>query len=170
MNIQDEEQWITDLIQVQLNDEIVKRIKNFTLLWNLYETFGCSRNANLTAISNNIDAIENRDPIDLLPLQVFKDYFSQRYFNPDNSPAVRFTRLEFSSQNIETMVANELTQGGLSLNTLKAMLYIVYRFRNNLFHGNKIVVHLNGQIENFTHANELLTMVLDMMKFRNMII
>lgn len=169
MNIQDEELWITDFIQVQLDEEIVKRIKNFTLLWNLYETFGCGRNANLTSISNNINDIENTDPIVFLSLQRFREYFKHRYFNADDTPTPRFARLEFTP-NIEAVVTNALIHGALSTDTLKAMMYIVYRYRNNLFHGNKVVAHLNGQLDNFTHANELLTIVLDMMKVRNMII
>ena len=53
---------------------------------------------------------------------------------------------------------------------LKALLYILYRFRNNLFHGEKEVVRLNGQIENFKVANDLLAKVLEIMKRNYLVI
>ena len=41
------------------------------------------------------------------------------------------------------------------------MLIIVWRFRNNLFHGEKWAYQLQGQLSNFTHANAVLMRLLE---------
>ena len=43
-----------------------------------------------------------------------------------------------------------------------AVLIIVYRFRNNLFHGVKWSYELQGQLENFTHANAALMQAIEL--------
>ena len=43
-----------------------------------------------------------------------------------------------------------------------AVLIIVYRFRNNLFHGVKWSYELQGQLENFTHANTALMQAIEL--------
>ena len=42
-----------------------------------------------------------------------------------------------------------------------AMLIIIYRLRSNLFHGEKSVYELPGQVENFRMANQVLMTFLD---------
>ncbi len=42
-----------------------------------------------------------------------------------------------------------------------ALLIIVYRLRNNLFHGQKWTYKLAGQLQNFTHANAVLIKALE---------
>lgn len=42
-----------------------------------------------------------------------------------------------------------------------AALIIVYRFRNNLFHGTKWGYGIRGQFDNFRHANDVLMAALD---------
>tara|TARA_B100000614_G_scaffold111617_1_gene100153 strand:- start:1007 stop:1162 length:156 start_codon:yes stop_codon:yes gene_type:complete len=44
---------------------------------------------------------------------------------------------------------------------LLTVLIIVWRFRNNLFHGEKWAYQLQGQLSNFTHANAVLMRLLE---------
>ncbi|MBP1872023.1 steroid 5-alpha reductase family enzyme [Ensifer adhaerens] len=44
---------------------------------------------------------------------------------------------------------------------LLTALIIVWRFRNNLFHGEKWTHHLQDQRANFTHANGLMMSLLE---------
>ena len=44
---------------------------------------------------------------------------------------------------------------------MAAILIIVFRYRNNLFHGAKWRYNLKDQLGNFTVANNVLTKVLD---------
>ena len=46
-------------------------------------------------------------------------------------------------------------------NIIKALLIIVYRLRNNLFHGKKRLETLNTQIDNFKITNKLLATVIE---------
>lgn len=170
MKIEKEEQKIADLIKTNLDNEITHRIKNFTLLWNIYETFACNKNANYSTILNNVDKIESATIVDYTIVEEAKTYFFNRYFNEDKTPNDRFPELVKSDLNIKNFILRELPKEVIDKNTLLAMLLIIYRYRNNLFHGNKNVVTLNGQIDNFAHANELLIIVLEMMKDRGLLI
>ena len=42
-----------------------------------------------------------------------------------------------------------------------AVLIIVYRFRNNLFHGEKWEYQLEGQLENFQQASSVLVQAIE---------
>ena len=44
---------------------------------------------------------------------------------------------------------------------LLAILMIVYRYRNNLFHGEKSIRDLPNQIDNFRNANQLLMVFME---------
>lgn len=44
---------------------------------------------------------------------------------------------------------------------LLAVLMIVWRFRNNLFHGEKWAYELQGQLQNFSHANDVIMRLLE---------
>ena len=41
------------------------------------------------------------------------------------------------------------------------ILIVIYRFRNNLFHGVKWEYELRGQLDNFNHANQVLMAAYD---------
>jgi len=45
--------------------------------------------------------------------------------------------------------------------SITVLLIIVYRLRNNLFHGHKWAYDLRGQLQNFTHANATLMKALE---------
>jgi hypothetical protein len=96
-------------------------------------------------------------------------YFKERYFKDDGTPKEIFEGLKFrigqSDQAAKQKVTETLTDKiDDPAENLKSLLFILYRFRNNLFHGEKEVIRLNGQINNFTVANDLLAKVLTIMK------
>ena len=43
-----------------------------------------------------------------------------------------------------------------------ALLIIIFRLRNNLFHGEKWVYKLDDQVDNFRNANQVLAKFLDL--------
>ena len=45
-------------------------------------------------------------------------------------------------------------------NILAVLLIIVYRYRNNFFHGIKWAYNFRDQLDNFTNANRLLSMLI----------
>jgi hypothetical protein len=52
-------------------------------------------------------------------------------------------------------------QRGAAANRIAAVLIIVFRYRNNLFHGVKWQYKLEGQLGNFSAANDALMKVLE---------
>jgi len=63
----------------------------------------------------------------------------------------------------QLLAAANLRQGDKTDTTssIAALLIIIYRLRNNLFHGLKWAYNIQGQRSNFAHANYVLMTVLD---------
>ena len=167
----DELEWIKNFFDngVDLNNEGIDRVRNFSLMWNLFETFACNRRADINSISNAVDTINQREQISTELIAEHLTYFKDRYFKDDGTPKEIFEGLKFrqgqSDQAAKQKVTETLTDKiDNPVKNLKSLLFILYRFRNNLFHGEKEVVRLNGQIDNFTVANDLLAKVLTIMK------
>jgi len=102
------------------------------------------------------------------------DYFYNRYLNPNIDTTYSIDGLQFrgssSDQQAKIDVIQVLTkQQTEPKEVLKALLFILYRFRNNLFHGNKEIINLNTQIDNFISANGILNEVLTTMKRNHLI-
>ena len=173
----DELEWIKNFFDngVDLNNEGIDRVRNFSLLWNLFETFACNRRADINSISNAVDTINEREQITTELIAEHLEYFKERYFNEDGSPKQIFEGLKFRPGQTDPAAKQKVTEtltGQIDnpAENLKSLLFILYRFRNNLFHGEKEVIRLNGQINNFTVANDLLTKVLSIMKRQYLII
>lgn len=160
---------------VDLNVEGIDRVRNFVFLWNIFETFACNKNANLNSIRNIVEEINNRDAITLEPFADYVNYFSNRYYNPNGDSRYSIDGLLFRKNNNDQVAKNEviavLTRQQVEpKEVLKALLFILYRFRNNLFHGEKEIVRLNEQIDNFICANHILSNVLTIMKRNQLVI
>lgn len=167
----DELEWIKNFFNngVDLNNEGIDRVRNFSLLWNLFETFACNRRADINSISNAVDTINQREQITTDLIADHLTYFKERYFNDDGTPKEIFEGLKFRPGQTDQAAKQKVTETLTNkidnpVENLKSLLFILYRFRNNLFHGEKEVVRLNGQIDNFTVANDLLAKVLTIMK------
>lgn len=169
MNLQDEEQWISNFISVELDNEIKERVKHFAILWNLFETFTCNKNADIPKIIAAVDGFHAMEPITNAFTDSYLTYFEARYI-ANGQPTNHYQYLNITNANYSTMVERVLRKQEVNpQEILKALLIIVYRYRNNLFHGEKNVAKLNGQIENFTYANNLLIDVLDFLRKYHMV-
>jgi hypothetical protein len=51
---------------------------------------------------------------------------------------------------------------------LTALFIIVYRLRNNLFHGSKWAYSFKGQLENFTHAGTVLMRAIELFRAKGL--
>lgn len=172
----DEIEWIMTFFDnsVDLRIEGIDRVRNFLLLWNLFETFACNKQADINSISLAVEAINAREAIQSELLADHLAYFADRYFNADGSQKEIFNGLKFRNRATdqaakEAVLRTLIKQETNPKENLKSLLFILYRFRNNLFHGEKEVIRLNGQIENFIVANDLLTKVLTIMKGQHLL-
>lgn len=163
-------EWINNFFDntIDLQSEGIERVRNFVLLWNLFETFACGKNASIRSIRAAVENINATGAISNEMLTPFVDYFANRYFNDNGTSKDIFEGLKFrggddiqAKEDVRLILTRQIVE---SKEVLKGLLFILFRFRNNLFHGEKQVVLLDTQISNFTFANRLLANVLEIMK------
>jgi hypothetical protein len=83
-------------------------------------------------------------------------YFADRYVESGSTNYI-FTQLHMRNNDNPTLVKAVLRgENNKPSDQLIACLTIVYRFRNNFFHGLKWAYGLRSQLDNFTHASALL--------------
>jgi len=138
----------------------------FSLLWGLFEDQALNHEASAGALAAFVQrcvaAGTFRPEVFAAPLA----YFQQRYFH-EGVPTPHLDHLHLRQGDQPGLVRAVLS--GQEQNPHShaiACLIVVYRFRNNLFHGLKWVYQLQDQLENFTHANDVLMRSLEMQAAR----
>ena len=136
-------------------------ITDFSLLWGFFESRILDTNGSARAIC---DAIETWHATGILDPGLFDAelaYFKQRYC-PNGGFSDHFERLRLQRPDKAPMVRDVLDGTETApRETVAAVLTIIYRYRNNLFHGVKWGYELADQLHNFTHANNALMKALD---------
>ncbi|WP_122490343.1 hypothetical protein [Klebsiella variicola] len=145
---------------VQLSPMEVEALQRFTLLWTLFESQVLDNNASVKKISEKVEAIDLRK-LGNEWFQAPLSYFSKRYIE-DGRENYRFENLHLRKNDNPDLVRAVLT-GEIDNPSLQLIvcLTIVYRFRNNFFHGIKWAYGLQEQFENFTHSSNLLSEYLE---------
>lgn len=137
----------------------LKTVNEFTLIWMIYE--GRLYDSNYKSL--RMIEMVNSAVIHLSDLDVYWTYFKERYMT---SPAIlnaTFDQLAFSEQSKNDknrLVAILTNRMPTDEERTIAILLIVARLRNNLFHGIKQVASLNLQRENLEMATKALDEVL----------
>ena len=95
-------------------------------------------------------------------------YFSTRYYDGENFNR-KFDSLQLSEKrgndSDKKYVENAIKNDGNEVNKLASLFIIIYRFRNNLFHGNKFPIRLNTYEKPFKVINKFLALYIEEMKF-----
>jgi hypothetical protein len=149
--------WINARLGVALDEPSLAEIKDFSLIWNVFEDRVCNNNFSIAEVQQRITERDfNADD--------FKDhlqYFQNRYIS-DGGTNDRFEFLHFRPNDrkefVRQVLLGELTD---IKEILLAIVIIVYRFRNNLFHGLKDIQVIDQQQTNFQTANSFLMTFLD---------
>ncbi|WP_223507901.1 hypothetical protein [Pseudomonas sp. BF-B-25] len=143
-----------------LSPEEHEALQKFTLLWTLFEAQVLEYKASANKISEKIDNIEAH----ILDGGWFEEhlaYFSDRYVE-NGETNYRFDHLHLRKNDDPNLVRAVLIGENLDTKSqLLACLIIVYRFRNNFFHGIKWAYGLRDQLGNFTHSAKLLAKCLE---------
>jgi len=152
----------TTRMALDLSSEDTRAIANFTLLWSLYEGTILNTEGNANKIIRVVRSLSAHGNLILKPFRDDIAYFSNRYYDgTDFTP--EFHRLNFRSGDhrslIEKVVLRQTTD---EAEILSAILIIILRLRNNLFHGTKWSYEMKGQLESFRHANSVLMAVIDL--------
>lgn len=158
-------QFFDNAIDLQQNEGL-ERIKNFALFWNMFENFACANFANVKNIEDFILTLNERTEITDELVNFYLEYFIDRY---TQNGQVNIEGLQFrdnqDDKRAKGKVLKVLESEVISpREKMEALLLILLRFRNNLIHGNKQIVNLDTQVNNFTVANKILADVLMLMK------
>lgn len=142
-----------------LTPEALQAVSSFTLMWNLFESTVCDNEAKVSTFDNIAEAIANGGQ---LPNEISEGlrFWKDRYWTGTGFNTV-FDGLEFREKDREELVKAVLS--GVQTDPrsqLLATMIIVYRLRNNLFHGLKTIAMLNDQVFNLDMACRTLAGIL----------
>lgn len=149
--------WINRRYGIQLQDKDLKSVRDFSLVWNIFEATVCDTNFSITKVEQ---ALRNKN-FNLDDFVPFLEYFKDRYISNNNTNQ-RFEMLHFRPNDKKDFVAEVLLgQHSGTKQIILALVIIVFRFRNNLFHGLKDIRFIDEQKSNFDNANSVLTTLLN---------
>jgi hypothetical protein len=138
-----------------------KAIKDFALLWSLFEAYALDEKGSANKIISTVATIEASGRLNIAPFAAQIAYFFHRYHD-----GVDFTEhyghLNIRKNDNPTLIKQVLRmQVTDDRNVLSVLLIIIYRLRNNLFHGPKWGYGIAGQLDNFRNANAALMTYLE---------
>lgn len=154
--------WIKEHLHdgVHLDPECLQALQNFTLMWNLFESLLCENFAKISAFEEIVTRHEFKEPSASL-VNSFS-YFRSRYVSNGDFTAI-FEGLRFRRNDRQEVVEKALKSESPSLSEIVlATMLIVYRLRNNLFHGLKSVSSLNNQTDNLNVAAQSLAAIIEL--------
>jgi hypothetical protein len=133
-----------------LRPETLDVVSNFTLVWNLFENTLCNNKAKVSTFDDIAKTIAQRGLPDDVKAGV--RFWANRYRTGSKFNDL-FADLNFRRDDKQDHV--EAVLSGLRNDPhsqLLAVMIIVYRLRNNLFHGLKSIPTLNDQVSNLNMA------------------
>jgi hypothetical protein len=137
--------------------ESYQTISKFTMLWSIYEGRLFNENYCNSLMRNKVDT----GLIRLHHWSIHWDYFRRRYLSNNRQVNETFAGLAFKSPRDRARLEEIITDDTSDERAItEAILMIVHRLRNNLFHGIKKVASYNLQRENLEMACSVLTDVL----------
>lgn len=137
-------------------------VMEFSLLWGFFEFSLLDRFATAEKLCQLCDRLEVKKQIDAARVAEAISFWRDRYY-ANGEFTIHFHSLMFRDRDNEDTVRSVLEGRDTSPKTLLLFaLLIVWRFRNNLFHGTKWTYTLKDQYKNFQMANLTLMATMDM--------
>jgi hypothetical protein len=159
----DTEDWLTSYAPGYgaLKPREREAIAYFCLLWSLFEAQQMVNNANAKRICDRVREWAHEGALNMRSFEKPLEYFRNRYFSHGEF-TYNFNALNFRSSDRRPIVERVLSGASNDAgDVVIALLLIVYRLRNNLFHGMKWGDELREQEANFKNANEVLMRALE---------
>ena len=137
-------------------------IADFPLLWSLFENRILGTEGNAGNICAAVDAWSQAGTLDAAVVDPELAYFRDRYYAA-GAFTYHFDSLHLRGNRDREPLVRAVIDGSDNdeRRRVTAVLIIVFRYRNNLFHGVKWQYKLEGQLGNFTAANNALMKVLE---------
>lgn len=135
---------------------------HFSLLWSYFEAEALHANGSSDRVTTWVRDLHTQGKLNPTMFSSALDYFKDRYFQDGH-----FTH-HFDGLQLRANDSPELVRAVLSgfnpdpVDSVVALFIIIYRFRNNYFHGPKWAYNLQGQLLNFTFANNSIMAAMDM--------
>lgn len=139
-----------------LSEDERAAIMHFSLLWSFFEAEALHTNASAKSILTLVHEWASNGRLNKALFAPSLAYFCARYLDHGS-----FTEL-FGGLNLRQNDSPELVGAVLKgenkndADSVAVLLIIVFRLRNNLFHGVKWAYGIRGQLDNFTNANAAL--------------
>lgn len=136
-------------------------IMHFSLLWSFFEAEALHTKASAESILALVHKWASNGRLNIVPFTTSLTYFRDRYFNQGT-----FTE-HFHGLNLRRNDSPDLVEAVLKgenkndADSVSVLLIIVFRLRNNQFHGVKWAYGIRNQLDNFTNANTVLMVALE---------
>jgi hypothetical protein len=137
-------------------------LMHFSLLWSLFEGEVLNAAASVETIGQVVQRWNQVGALTSGTFAVEVEYFKTRYC-ADAGFTYRFVHLHLERSG-NPQVVRDVLSGHVAtpVSIATALLIIVFRYRNNLFHGEKWAYELREQQQNFFHANAILMRALEL--------
>lgn len=148
-------QWMERHIYgfADLGQEERQAIQDFTMLWSFFESKLLGTEGSTRAIVDLVAKLQADGRLEPDHFEQSFQYFSARYF-PGGSESHHFDKLGLRKRDYPDLVRAALNGSAQNpADKVTALLIVVYRLRNNLFHGIKWAYKIQDQRDNFEHAN-----------------
>jgi len=144
----------------ELSDEAKTEIEDFTLLWTYFEATRLNSNGGIRQIRTYVKGL-SEETLEQIEVEDLVSYFRDRYINGEN--ATRHYEALKLGMSGDPEEVGQMLQDNTDSHTelLIGCLGIIYRYRCNLFHGEKWRYHIRGQRENFLRSNTLLMTLME---------
>lgn len=155
-------QWINRKFSANLTAEAYNILADFLLLWNLFEDRLFENNFTIEKAEHYVNDYIDRFNPDVCN-RAF-EYFKKRYTDIELGIVTYplFEKLNFRRNDKKEFVDGVLIADSPSLkDKVLASIIIIFRYRNNLFHGLKDVTQINYQQSNFITANKVLKIFIE---------
>jgi len=137
-------------------------IFDFAFLWSLFEAQVMNNFARADRIREKVDEWTAAGTLGAELYDGELTYFRKRYF-ADGALTDHFPYLGLRPADYPDLVRAVIEETNNDPHDrVLALLMIVWRLRNNLFHGAKWAYELRGQFDNFAHANNVLMRLLEL--------
>lgn len=132
----------------------------FAVIWNLFEMKKMGNHASIFYVSDFVERFQNIENINVT--EIF-EYFKNRYTNSTDNvnlfKALRWRDKEKDKKDETHKIL--ILENPTDKDKIKAVLYIIFRLRNNLFHGEKNILTIEQQRETFNLVNSFLLDILE---------
>lgn len=156
-------EWLRERVRDfrRVSDDELQAISDFSLLWSLFEARILPEGGGSRAICEAVKSWSQASTLDAELCVAELEYFRHRYFT-NGEFTHHFDGLRLRRQDRMELVRSVLDGRNVEPEArVSTVLIVIYRYRNNLFHGAKWEYGIAGQLENFTRAKAVLIKILD---------